>query len=145
VVVVSFGFGAENRGFACGGRGKDWIMTARKRHAKVIIGSYVDRRHFAVRMREDLLLALRNRCIALNCSQGVYLEILLSKALLRDLVKASEVYEYDPAQRSLQKLLWQLQHDPKNTYTPVLRKDRPALIRKLSRMLVGFKKKGGMR
>ena len=75
-------------------------MTKAKADAKIVIGSYVNRRHFAVRMREDILKRLRVECCRLNCSQGVYLELLLSKGLASGLVRDREVFAYVAVERA---------------------------------------------
>lgn len=72
-------------------------MTKRKLDPKIQLPSYVERRHYACRIRLDLWDSLKNQCLALNCSQGVYLEILLEKALSNSgsvSVLPSDVFKY---------------------------------------------------
>ena len=56
-------------------------MTKRKLDPLVQLPSFVPRRHYACRVRLDLWNTLKEKCSSLNCSQGVYLEILLEKSL----------------------------------------------------------------
>ena len=54
-------------------------MTRRKVDPLVSCHAFVRREHYACRIRFDQWQELKLRCARLNCSQGVYLEILLEK------------------------------------------------------------------
>lgn len=74
-------------------------MKRRKVNPKVQSSGYIQRGHYICRIRADLLAELKKACERLNCSQGVFLEIALSKVLLADVVKPSDVFSYDASRR----------------------------------------------
>lgn len=69
-------------------------MTKRKIDHCVHLPPYVLRRHYACRIRLDLWDSLKLACSRLNCSQGVFLEIVLEKALSDSLVQPGDVFKY---------------------------------------------------
>lgn len=73
-------------------------MTKRKIDPCVKLPPQEPRRHYACRVRLDLWDSLKLRCARLNCSQGVYLEILLEKVFASDdvidYVSAQDVFKY---------------------------------------------------
>lgn len=86
-------------------------MTARKPDARVQLPPFVPRTHYACRLRNDLWEALKQRCHELNCSQGVFLEVALSKVLVRGFVQSSDVFEYDASERCFHSMLDQLERE----------------------------------
>jgi hypothetical protein len=75
-------------------------MTDRKPDAKFSCPPHEKRKHYACLLREFVFDAFKSEVARLNCSQGVYLEILLIKALESGLVTAEDVFEYDAQERS---------------------------------------------
>jgi len=75
-------------------------MTKRKPDARFSCQPHEKRKHYACLLREFVLDAFKSEVARLNCSQGVYLEILLIKALESGLVKAEDVFAYDAQERS---------------------------------------------
>ena len=78
-------------------------MTKKKIDAVRQLSPYVERKHYACRIRLDLWNELKATCTRLNCSQGVYLEVALSKVLLSDLVTEVDVFSYSPMIRWYEK------------------------------------------
>lgn len=74
-------------------------MTKRKPDARFSCPPHEKRRHYACLLREFVFDAFKNEVARLNCSQGVYLEILLIKALESGLVTSEDVFEYDAQER----------------------------------------------
>ena len=73
------------------------IITSGKRckaGALLQLQPFVKRHHYACRLRLDLHDALKAECERLNCSQGVFLEVLIEKALAVNLVDAGDVFSY---------------------------------------------------
>lgn len=66
---------------------------------------FIPRPHYACRLRTDLADAMRAECKRLNCSQGVWLEVAISKALLGGIVEQRDVYEYSANARWIHKML----------------------------------------
>jgi hypothetical protein len=80
-------------------------MTSRKPDAKRLSLDFIPRPHYACRLREDLHKVIKDKCKELNISQGVFLEILVSKAELMDAITEKDVYQYDHAVRWLHKVV----------------------------------------
>ncbi len=81
-------------------------MTAKKPDALLQVPpQFIPRPHFACRLRVDLANELRQRCRELNCSQGVFLEVALSKVMLGDLVTEKDVFEYSANGRWLHRVV----------------------------------------
>ena len=74
-------------------------MTKRKIDACLKLSPYVERRHYACRVRLDLWDALKAECARLNCTQGVYLEVALQKVISGGLVRSVDVFSYSPSIR----------------------------------------------
>lgn len=69
----------------------------KKIDAKVVAQAIDDRRtHATFRIREDLLKRVREESNRLNCSRGVYFEILLQKTWKAGLISIADVFQYDP-------------------------------------------------
>lgn len=60
--------------------------------------AYIDRRHYACRIRLELWERLKRECLRLNCSQGVFLEAALDKVLASSLVSEGDLYAYSSQQ-----------------------------------------------
>jgi hypothetical protein len=75
-------------------------MTKRKPDARFSCPPHEKRKHYACLLREFVFDAFKGEVERLNCSQGVYLEILLIKALESGLVTSEDVFEYDAQERS---------------------------------------------
>ena len=69
------------------------------------VPAFIKRPHYACRLREDLANAMRSECKRLNCSQGVWLEIAITKALLGNLVTQNDAYEYSSNARWIHRML----------------------------------------
>lgn len=75
-------------------------MTKRKPDARFSCPPHEKRKHYACLLREFVVDAFKSEVERLNCSQGVYLEILLIKALEAGLVTAEDVFQYDAQERA---------------------------------------------
>ncbi len=75
-------------------------MTRKKPDTKFQCPPHEKRKHYACLLREFVRDAFKREVKRLNCSQGVYLEILLIKALENELVTVDDVFEYDALERS---------------------------------------------
>ncbi len=95
-----------------------------------VSSKFIPRPHFACRLREDLHQAIKDRCRALNCSQGVFLEVAIAKVLMSDLVTERDVFQYCSASRSLHSRLEAVLGD---SPLPEAKKDQ--LRRQLSQIL----------
>lgn len=80
-------------------------MTAKKPDAKVLSQDFIPRPHYACRVRLDILELIKSKCTQLNISQGVFLEILVSKALLMDAITEKDVYQYSNGVRWLHRVV----------------------------------------
>lgn len=69
-------------------------MTDKKPDAMLQVPPFQERPHYACRLRKDLADRMRQECARLNCSQGVWLEVAIIKALEFDLVKQHDAYQY---------------------------------------------------
>jgi hypothetical protein len=65
------------------------------------VPGHVKRSHYACRLREDYHDWLREELKRLNCSQGVFLELLLSAHMREPIVKPEDVFHYDSEERRL--------------------------------------------
>lgn len=80
-------------------------MTEKLPDPRLTVPPFVPRSHFACRCRDDLTDRLRAECRRLNCSQGVFLEVVLEKAFRLGLVTHEDVFEYSAEDRwALEKL-----------------------------------------
>lgn len=80
-------------------------MTAKLPDARILSIDFVPRPHYACRLRKDLHKVIKDKCRELNISQGVFLEILISKAILMDAITEKDVYQYNHAVRWLHKVV----------------------------------------
>jgi len=87
------------------------VTTPRKVDARVSVPAFHERQHYACLLRKDIGDALRVRCRALNCSQGVFLELLLQKALLAEMVTPDDVYFYSSSARAARAVYDRLKHE----------------------------------
>lgn len=78
--------------------------------AKYISSDYVQRKHFACLLRLDVWDLLKKECERLQCTQGVYLEIVLQKAMLSELVKPVDMFSYSPQLRWFEKARHRLEN-----------------------------------
>lgn len=75
-------------------------MTKKKPDAQFQCPPHERRKHYACLLREFVFDGFKREVSRLNCSQGVYLEILLIKAMENNLVTSEDVFEYDSLERS---------------------------------------------
>ncbi len=61
----------------------------------LITGAFVKRPVSSFRVREDFIETVRADCKRLNCSKGVYFEVLLEKAWKLELITSDDVFAYD--------------------------------------------------
>lgn len=80
-------------------------MTKRKKDPRIQVPPFIPRPHFACRLHIDIADAIREQCRMLNCSQGVWLEVAISKALLGGLVQQKDVFAYCADERWLHRVL----------------------------------------
>lgn len=57
--------------------------------------STLKRPHFTFRLREDFIDFVRKECIALNCSQGVFFETLISQYYEHGFINKGDPFFYD--------------------------------------------------
>ena len=112
-------------------------MTAKKVDARVSMPPLLEREHYACLVRVDVAAAFRARCKELNCSQGVFLELLLQKALLSELVGPGDVYRYDSTARAAKAVYDALERDSLWYGNPVSSGKRRVLLRRFRRMALG--------
>lgn len=86
-------------------------MAKKKPDPMLQVPPFINRPHYACRLREDLANAMRSECKRLNCSQGVWLEVAISKALLSGLVSEKDAYEYSANERWIHQMLDQMKYD----------------------------------
>lgn len=60
---------------------------------------FIKRPVTSFRLREDFAEKISIECDRLNCSKGVYIEILLAKAWEQGLITSGDVFAYDPTLR----------------------------------------------
>ena len=80
-------------------------MTKPKPDALLQVPPFTARPHFACRLRKDLADLMRAECKRLNCSQGVWLEIAIQKALHFQLVQQHDAYQYCHDERWFHRVL----------------------------------------
>lgn len=80
-------------------------MTQKKPDPRLQVPPFIDRPHYACRLRKDLSDVVKAECARLNCSQGVYLEVLIAKGLAVGLVGQHDVFHYSSEDRWLHSLL----------------------------------------
>lgn len=85
-------------------------MTKKKPDPMLQVPPFIKRPHYACRLRADLADAMREQCKTLNCSQGVWLEVAITKALLGGSVTQSDVYSYCHDERWLHRVLEDVQN-----------------------------------
>lgn len=86
-------------------------MTRKQPDPMLQVPPFIERPHYACRLRIDLANAMRAECKRLNCSQGVWLEVAITKALLGQLVTEKDAYEYSANERWIHKMLDQMRTD----------------------------------
>ena len=79
-------------------------MTKKKPDPMKQAPAGVKRPHYACRLREDFHDWIKAECVRLNCSQGVFLEVLVMKAILSSqagtpLVAEHDVFAYSSQER----------------------------------------------
>jgi hypothetical protein len=112
-------------------------MTAKKAGARVSLPALLEREHYACLLRVDVVRAFRARCAELNCSQGVFLELVLQKCLLSELVGPEDVYRYDSTARAAKAVYDALERDSLWYGNPVSKGKRAALLKRFRRMALG--------
>ena len=70
-------------------------MTKRKLDAKIVAPVMGGRSHVTFRIREDFLKHIKTECARLNCSRGVYIEVLLQNAWETGAISIADAFQYD--------------------------------------------------
>ena len=113
------------------------MPTPRKSGARVSAPPYSKREHYACLLRKDIADAFKARCVALGCSQGVFLELLLEKALLSEMVNADDVYMYDSSARAARAVYDRLRNESIWYGNRVSAGRRALLLERFAAMVVG--------
>jgi hypothetical protein len=74
-------------------------MTAKNPDAKLVAPLGIQRPVHSWRLRQDFIDIVEAECQKLNCSRGVYFEVLLLKSWNINLITADDVFSYDSEER----------------------------------------------